>query len=182
MKKIIKSITLVIIMAILLSDFAIFGIAPGISYAASKKIEIRKCDFIMGVSSLIKEEEYIKKFDKLAKTIGKMKRKKSKAFTSYYAAGNHITLGYNRDAGFEYKYKEAYTYVKNSGNKNVSIFGVKPGMKLSVARKKLKKYGLEEWEGWPQKNVFWAGDAANVALKVKNKKVKSVSFTLAPTG
>ena len=120
-------------------------------------------------------------FVKLTKKIGKMKVKRSKKYRTFYAKGNKMVIGVDRNADIGSIHVN-YMYVRNKGNKKVSIFGVKKGTSITAATKKLRKAGYISSSRSTSSRSYWHGDAEQIKLTFKNKKVKTFTYICAPTG
>ena len=110
---------------------------------------------------------------KLAKRVG-AKKSKSKLYPTFFAKGKKVTIGVNARA----EYPKAYVIIRNAGNKNLSIMGVKIGMSKKAAAKKLSaKY----WQTYDGGKTYWSGNAARIVFAYRQGKVKAFRYICAPT-
>ncbi len=110
----------------------------------------------------------------LVNRIGGMKISSNSDYQTFYASGNHMTIGVNRNA----RYPRHYYIISNTGNKNVSFLGMTIGMKYSKAVKNLQANShLSKYK----KTIFYGGDAATLYLSLKNGKISGWKFICAPT-
>ena len=122
-------------------------------------------DYYLGYGS-----STVSRMKKLRNKIGGMKVKRHKSYPTYFASGNKMTIGV----------KKAWSKVliRNTGNKNVSILGVKIGMKKAAAVKKLTANYYRSYGG----NNYWKGDAARIKLITKNGKVSRWEYLCEASG
>ena len=116
---------------------------------------------------------------RLAKKIGKMKSAYSDEFRSAYYEGNHVVIGVNSNAQAGTSYDD-YIFVKNTGNKKITICGIKIGdLKSTVKSKMSKQYNVFNVKSG---KVYCRGEAGYIQFYYKNGKVSKWSYTLSPTG
>lgn len=114
----------------------------------------------------------------ISKKIEKMKAKSSKTYPTAYYTGNNITLGANLKAS--YPKNPNVLYIKNSGNKRVSLQGIKLGMTVNQACNALNNQDLYFYYISSTK-TFWFGNASRLELKLSNGKITGYTFVYAYT-
>lgn len=88
-----------------------------------------------------------------------------------------MVLGANLDAS--YPEHPNLLYIKNTGNKRISLEGVRIGMTLDKASDILNGEGLYSYGD--NITTFWAGNAGCVELEVNNGRVSGYSYFCAYT-
>ena len=138
-------------------------------FAASKTVDMN----LWGVGSGIT----VREASRLANKIGKMKKKTSKMFPSFYMIGNKVTIGVNENARPMTSASE-YIRVINNGNKKLTICGNKIGASKSSVVKKMEQAGFRSFKSGKQ---FIRGQAGVVTITYKNGKMQKWKYVLKPT-
>lgn len=121
--------------------------------------------------------EYIDDLKKLSKKIGGMKTIRHSKYSSYYSTGNHMSIGANANAAYG-TYSDEYTYIANTGNKNVLFYGARIGDTRAEMEKKFKPYNIRTYNG----TSYFSGNSWALNVQFSGGRLKSYTYICAPTG
>ncbi len=129
-----------------------------------------KSIFQYGVS-----KQSVTKMKSVAKKLTGVKQKKNSKYPTIYYSGKKVKMGMNLKAVYGTK-KDTYTYISNTGNKQLTIYSVAIGDSKKAVASKMNKVTRSHYN-----NIYMFGNAARVVFKYKNGKVSSYTYTCAPT-
>ena len=140
------------------------GTCPRIAHA----LNITRDNYLVGMGSTTKS-----KAKALAKKVG-AKTKRSKSYPTFYASGNKMAIGVNANA----HWPNSYVYIRNTGNKKVSLLGVKIGMTKTQVKKALAK---QNYRTYDKGKTYMFGNAERIKLTYKSGKVSAYTYTCTPS-
>lgn len=129
-----------------------------------------KSVFQYGVS-----KKSVTKMQAVAKKLTGVKKSKSSKYPSIYYSGKKVKMGMNLNAVYGTK-KDTYTYISNTGNKQLTIYSVAIGDSKKKVESKMSKVTRSHY-----KDIYMFGNAARIVFKYKNGKLSSYKYTCAPT-
>ena len=106
---------------------------------------------------------------RLARKLG-LKKKSSRKFKKYYK-GKKVVVGWNSGSA---SYPKKYVYIKNSGNKKFTVYGVKIGDSKKTVKKKMNKVSWLYSSG--SRTLQYGPDYDGYTFKF-NRKGKLISWT-----
>lgn len=137
---------------------------PRIAYA----LNISRDNYLVGMGPTTTS-----KAKALAKKLG-AKTKKRKAYPTFYASGNKMAIGVNTDA----HWPNSYVYIRNTGNKKVSLLGVKIGMTKKKVKKVLESQYFRTYD---KGKTYMFGNAERIKPTYKDGKVSAYTYTCTPS-
>ena len=141
----------------------------------AKPVPVKAANINISYPYLHKMYDSVSYVKSLKSRIGGMKVKNSRKFPTYYASGNKMILGVNRNP--KESRQEKYLYVQNTGNKKVLLMGVKIGMTSSATKAKLVANGFRRRSA----TVYTRGEAGFVKLSMKKSKITGWKYYIEPT-
>ena len=157
---------LYVLLIVLLSSSAV--------YASSSKVAMNIWGFDY--------DNAVSQITTLSRKLGGMKVKRSKKYDSVYFVGKRVKMGVSIDAEYGAKNNE-YLRITNSGNKRLTIKGVKIGnSRETVIKKMCSLKGGTPFQSYNKGSLFWAGNSLCVKAYYKKGKLKKWIYIIAPSG